>query len=169
MNPSGRHARLALLLLALACAIAFAPSSRAQEAAVPPPSAPQGNCTHHDLATRSDCPAAIAFLAKLQDAFKSNDHAAVASLVSYPLLVTAGGKRQVRSRAQLLAEFDHVFTASIRAAILNATDDDVWGNSHGFMIGRGAIWFDAVAPRNASPAAAANAPMKLITVNPVYP
>lgn len=161
--------RLASLLLALAFAIAFAPPLRAQQAAVPPPSAPQGNCTHRDLATRPDCPAAIAFLAKLQDAFKKNDRDAVASLVNYPLLVTAGGKRQIRSQAQLLAGFDHVFNASVRAVILNATADDVWGNSHGFMIGRGAIWFDAILPRNAAPGSTAHAPMKLITVNAVYP
>ena len=59
---------LALLVLSVAM------NAHAQRAAVPPPSAPQGNCTHHDPATRPDCPAAIAFLAKFQDALKSNDH-----------------------------------------------------------------------------------------------
>ena len=54
---------------------------------------PTGNCTHPDPATRPDCPGAIAFLAKFQDALKRNDHPAVAALVHYPLLVTEGGKK----------------------------------------------------------------------------
>ena len=163
--------RCARLLPALALLVlSVAMNAHAQRAAVPPPSAPQGNCTHHDPATRPDCPAAIAFLARFQDALESNDHNAVASLIRYPLLVTAGGKRRI-SRAQLLADFDHIFTSTLRVAILNATADDVWGNVHGFMVARGAIWFDAVIPRNAptDDKSLAKYPMKLITINPVYP
>jgi hypothetical protein len=154
-----------------AMTVGLSPHAQAQRAPVPPRSAPDGNCTHHDAATRPDCPAAIAFLAKLQDALKSNNHEAVAALVNYPLLATAGGKRHIQSRAQLLADFDHIFNPSIRAAILDATPDDVWGNSHGFMIARGAIWFDGVMPRNqrSHPHAPATNPMRIITVNPVYP
>jgi hypothetical protein len=167
--PKLRHcctylrAALAVLVLSLAM------DAHAQRAAVPPASAPQGNCTHHDAATRPDCPAAIAFLAKFQDALKSNDKDAVASLVRYPLLVTTGGKRRV-SRAQLLADFDHIFTPTLRAAILSATADDVWGNVHGFMVARGAIWFDTVVPRNGptDDKNLAKYPVKLITINPVY-
>ncbi|HEX6771332.1 MAG TPA: hypothetical protein VF126_04850 [Acidobacteriaceae bacterium] len=157
---------------ALVTLIAFLPAiaASAQRAQVPPPSAPQGNCTHHDPATRPDCPAAIAFLTKFQGALKSNDPDAVASLVHYPLLVTTGGKRRI-SRTQLLADFDHIFTPTLRVAILSATRDDVWGNVHGFMVARGAIWFDTVIPRNAQTdeKSLAKYPMKLITINPVYP
>lgn len=162
--------RCARSLPAFAIALSLAIAAQAQRAAVPPPSAPQGNCTHHDAATRPDCPAAIAFLAKFQDALKSNDKTAVASLIRYPLLVTAGGKRRL-SRAQLLAGFDHVFNPTLRAAILNATRDDVWGNANGFMVARGAIWFDTVIPRNGptDEKSLAKYPMKLITINPVYP
>ena len=174
MPGDDRRARrkrlLAFVLMAVTIA-AFAPHAHAQKSPVPPPSAPQGNCTHHDPATRPDCPAAIAFLAQLQSALKNNDNQTVASLVSYPLLVTTGTRRRIRSRAQLLGEFDHVFSATLRAAILNATADDVWGNSNGFMIARGAIWFDGVAPRGAhsGPNDLAKYPMKIITVNAVYP
>jgi hypothetical protein len=133
-----------------------------------------GNCTHPDPATRPDCPAAIAFLAKFQDVLKRNDRKAVASLVNYPLLATAGGKTHVRSRAQLLANFDRIFNPQVRAAILKATADDVWGNVHGFMIGRGVIWFDGIIPRNAHPDPSApdywkKYPFKIITVNPPIP
>jgi hypothetical protein len=172
LKPHGRrHARrkthLALLLSLVLALTIGAPLARAQE------HSPQGNCTHPDPATRPDCPGAIAFLAKFQDALKSNNHEAVALLINYPLLVTgAAGRTQVRSRAQLLASFDGIFTATVRSAVLKATPDDVWGNSHGFMIGDGAIWFDGIIPRSQAgrpSAPSAKYPFKLITVNRTSP
>jgi len=159
------HVVLLLCLLA-----AFLPA-HAQKARVPATPQPTGNCTHPDQSTRPDCPAAIAFLAKFQDALKHDDRRAVASLVHYPLLVTAGRKRRIGTRAELLADFDHIFTPSIRVAVLNATADDVWGNANGFMIGRGVIWFDGIVPPNQNPGSSSRAqyPFRLITVNPAYP
>jgi len=153
----------------LVLAIATVPLARAQQ------QAPQGNCTHSGPATRPDFPDAIAFLAKFQDALKINDHEAVALLVNYPLLITgAAGRTRVRSRAQLLASFDGIFTLTVRNAILKATPDDVWGNYQGFMIGDGVIWFDGILPRNqaghpSAPDDAAKHPFKLITVNRTTP
>lgn len=168
--PTLRNRGARLLIAIALLALVFSTAAHAQRAPVPPPSAPQGNCTHHDAATRPDCPAAIAFLAKFQDALKGNNKNAVASLIRFPLLVTAGGKRRL-TRTQLLADFDHVFNPTLRAAILSATPDDVWGNVHGFMVARGAIWFDTVIPRNGATdeKSLAKSPMKLITINPVYP
>jgi hypothetical protein len=161
-----RHIPLLFSLL-LALVIGSAPLTRAQQ------HAPQGNCTHPDPATRPDCPDAIAFLAKFQDALKRNNHEAVALLVNYPLRVTgAAGKTQVRSRAQLLSSFDGIFTATVRSAILKATPDDVWGNYQGFMIGDGVIWFDGIIHRNQAgrtSAPDAKYPFKLITVNRATP
>jgi hypothetical protein len=163
----GRTALLCAFLFALT--LAAAPLARAQEPAS------QGNCTHPGPDARPDCPDAIAFLAKFQDALKSNDHEAVALLVNYPLLITgAAGRTHVRSRAQLLATFDGIFTTTVRSAILKATADDVWGNYQGFMIGDGVIWFDGILPRNqagrpADPDDAAKHPFKLITVNRATP
>jgi hypothetical protein len=135
--------------------------------------APQGNCTHPDPAIWPDCPDAIAFLAKFQSALKSNNREAVAMLVNYPLLVTgAAGKTHVRSRAQLLASFNGIFTAAVRNAILKATPDDVWGNYQGFMIGDGVIWFDGILPKDQAsrpPDPDAKYPFKVITVNRASP
>jgi hypothetical protein len=133
-----------------------------------------GNCTHPDPATRPDCSGAIAFFVKFQDALKRNDREAVASLVHYPLLATAGGKTRIRSRAQFLASYDRLFSPKVRASILKATADDVWGNYRGFMVGRGVIWFDRIIPGNKSAPEdsapdATKYPFKLITVNPAYP
>jgi hypothetical protein len=104
-----------LVSLLLALTIGGSPLARAQE------HSQQGNCTHTDASTRPDCPGAITFLAKFQDALKRNDPEAVASLVNCPLLATPDDSIHVRSRAQLLANFDRVFNPKVRAAILAAT------------------------------------------------
>ena len=58
----------------------------------------------------------------------------------------------------------------MRAAILQATADDVWGNYRGFMVGRGVIWFDVVIPSDKSvPGDTKKYPFKVITVNPAFP
>ena len=172
--PHHRHgAQRNQSYVALLCAILFALTIGASPLANAQEHAAQGNCTHPGPATRLDCPDAIAFLAKFQDALKSGNHEAVALLVNYPLLVTgAAGRTQVRSRAQLLSSFDGIFTATVRSAILNATPDDVWGNYQGFMIGDGVIWFDGIIPRNqaGSPSTpSAKYPFKLKTVNRATP
>jgi hypothetical protein len=163
--------RIQLPLLSLVCALTCTICAPAFAYAQSEKAASEGNCTHPDAATRPECSGAIAFLAKFQDALKRHDREAVASLVNYPLLVTAGGKIRIRSRAQLLASYQRVFTAPVRAAILKANADDVWGNSNGFMVGGGVIWFDAIIPRNEQPDLSApdywkKYPFKIITVNP---
>jgi hypothetical protein len=160
--------RIQLPLLSLVCVLTCAPAFGYAQS---DKAASDGNCTHPDPATRPECPGAIAFLAKFQDALKRRDREAAASLVRYPLLVTAGGKMHIRSRSQLLANYQRVFTAPVRAAILKANADDVWGNANGFMVGGGVIWFDAIIPRNEQPDVSApdywkKYPFKIITVNP---
>ena len=163
--------RIQLLPLCLVCVLACTICSPAFGYAQSDKAQSDGNCTHPDPATRPDCSGAIAFLAKFQDALKQHDREAVASLVRYPLLVTAGGKMHIRSRSQLLANYQRVFSAPVRAAILKASADDVWGNANGFMVGGGVIWFDAIIPRNERPDVSApdywkKYPFKIITVNP---
>jgi hypothetical protein len=171
MLSARSHRRIQLLPLYVACVFACTICTPAFGYAQSDKAASEGNCTHPDPATRPDCSGAIAFLAKFQDALKQHDREAVASLVNYPLLVTAGGKTRIRSRAQLLANYQRVFTAPVRTAILKANADDVWGNSNGFMVGGGVIWFDAIIPRNEQPDVSApdywkKYPFKIITVNP---
>ena len=161
-----RRSQLLPLVCVLACSICAPAFGYAQS----DKAASEGNCTLPDPATRPECPGAIAFLAKFQDALKRHDREAVASLVHYPLLVTAGGKMHIRSRAQLLADYDRVFAPKVRAAILKANADDVWGNANGVMVG-GVIWFDAIIPRSQQPDVSApdywkRYPFKIITVNP---
>jgi hypothetical protein len=104
-----------------------------------------GNCTHIEKSTRPDCPRALVFFLRLQEAVKKDDRAALASVTNYPLLTTLNHKQiQIHTRNQLLANFDQIFDAGVRWAILNATKEDVWGNWRGFTFDGGAVWFDGI-------------------------
>lgn len=133
--------------------------------------AQDGNCTAKDDSSRPDCPGAISFFDRIQSAFKDNDRTAIASMVRYPLLTTLNHhKVYIRNRNELLSHFDEVFDDGVRSAISNATDRDVWGNWRGFMIGNGAVWFDAIIPRGEKPDPKAadywtKYPFKIITIN----
>src|SRR5271169_1614546 len=60
------------------------------------------------------------------------------------------GKATVfKTKVELLARYDTVFTPGVRCAIKSATPADVWGNWRGFTIGAGAIWWDRIIPNSA--------------------
>lgn len=91
-------------------------------------------------------------------------------MIHYPLLATSDGKKtRIRTEKELLARFDQVFDSGVKCAIQAASANDVWGNWQGFMVGDGAVWFDAVIPPNEKPDAkaldAASYPFKIKTVN----
>ena len=73
------------------------------------------------------------------------------TLVRYPLRSYHKGKVTVfKTKAQLLAGYDMVFTVGVRCAIQSASLSDVWGNWRGFTIGAGAIWWDRIIPNSAT-------------------
>ena len=95
----------------------------------------------------------------------------MASLVAYPVQTSIHHKRiQIRNRTQLLAHFDEVFDEGVRCVILNGSEKDVWGNSRGFTVDGGAVWFDGIIPPGESPDTKApdywtKYPFKIIAVN----
>jgi hypothetical protein len=108
---------------------------------------------------RPDCHRAVAFFLKLQEAFRHDDRKAVAAMVAYPLRVQLNGKPAfMRSRQQLLANYDKVFDPVIRCEVLAAKKEDVWGNWQGFTIRGGELWWEASGMAD-------NAPFRVITVN----
>ena len=108
--------------------------------------------------SRSDCPEAIGFFQRLQDALRDDDRGAVASMARYPLRVRLNGKGTLlRSKRELLQNYKKVFDAAILCSILRAKRTEVWDNWQGFSITHGEIWWER---RNAP-----NARFKLITVN----
>ena len=108
--------------------------------------------------SRPDCPQAVEFFAKFQEAIKSDKREIVASLAHYPLRVSLSGKSTfVRDKRELLRDYDRVFDAAVRCSILRAHNSDVWGNWQGFTIKEGTVWWEA--------SGAAGSSFKLITVN----
>src|SRR5215472_2164314 len=99
--------------------------------------------------TLPDCDQAKAFFGKFQKAVDANQKQEVAALVRYPLRSYHNGKASVfKTKAQLLAGYDTVFTPGVRCAIQTANVSDVWGNWRGFTISAGAIWWDRDIPNS---------------------
>ena len=108
--------------------------------------------------SRPDCPQAVTFFSNFQEGIRHADRAAVSAMIGYPLRVRLDGKTAlIRNKRQLLQNYDRVFDAAVRCAILAARTSDVWGNWRGFTVSRGAVWWE----RSAVP----DSPFKLITVN----
>ena len=101
--------------------------------------------------TIPDCDQAKAFFSKFQKAIAANQKQEVAAMVRYPLRSYRNGKATVfKTKAQLVAGYDTVFTPGVRCAIQSATLSDVWGNWRGFTISAGAIWWDRDIPSSAA-------------------
>ena len=104
------------------------------------------------------------FLNRLQNAVRSNDRNAVASMIAYPVRVNSNGKsRSYSNRRALLADYDQVFTARVRSAILNQRFEQLFGRDQGVMIGDGAVWFDHIC-RNQS--CSPPGPVRIHAINP---
>jgi hypothetical protein len=96
---------------------------------------------------RPDYPRAVQFFHRLRNTLKKDDRGEMSRLIEYPLLVQLHGKKtRIRSRPEFLAHYDQIFDTGVRCEISTASDNDVWGNSHGFTVKDGALWFDAFSP-----------------------
>jgi hypothetical protein len=104
------------------------------------------------------------FLAKLQAAVHSNNRGAIVKLVGLPLRVNfAGGARVYRDRKWIERDFDQIFTAKVRNAILAQRSDRLFVRDQGAMIGDGEVWFRESCPiRACSPAG----PLRIVAINP---
>jgi len=87
--------------------------------------------------------AAKDFLETIREAAKTDDKAAIATLVRYPFTTYKMGEIQAQydSSDELLADFDSVVTDGVWAEIEGARYEDIFVNYQGAMIGNGAVWF----------------------------
>ncbi len=130
------HARHFFGLLCLSFLFAISSAALAQE---------KPQCT------LPDCDQAKAFFQKFQQAVDADQKQAVVGMIRYPLHSYRNGKATIlKTKTQLLASYDTVFTSGVRCAIKTATLDDVWGNWRGFTISAGAIWWDRIIPNSAA-------------------
>jgi hypothetical protein len=82
------------------------------------------------------------FLKRLQSAVTAHNAAAVAAVTQFPL--TVNGTSGPKTPDELTQQFDAIFTARVRAAILTQSPGTMFANWHGMMIGRGEVWFSAL-------------------------
>jgi hypothetical protein len=133
---------LLILCVAGGCTVAFGQSS-------------EDVCT---TTSRPDCREAVAFFDRFQKAVTSDERDVVASMVRFPLRVQlAGHNATVKSKSQLLRDYDKVFTGAVQCAIAGATRTKVWGNWQGYTVAAGVAWWEASAAPNSS--------FKVITIN----
>ncbi len=109
--------------------------------AVAPPAAAQieGSASFSSAGTtREDV---SAFLARLQKTVASDDRAAVAKLVEFPLRAWNGkATGAVRNRQEFLAQYPRIFTASLKQTIAAAKVEQAFANWQGVMFDRGRFW-----------------------------
>jgi hypothetical protein len=133
--------------------------------------AQSGNCTKIDGSSRPECPRAIEFFRELRTALQSGDRDKVISLVHFPLKVRIHHKpAEIRDKAQLVDHFNEVFDSGIGCSMIQARDEDVWGNWRGFTVGTGSVWVDVILPLDAKqdskdPNYWKKYPLKIVTVN----
>jgi len=71
------------------------------------------------------------------------DRAAAASAVSYPLRINGARPRTIRDRAQLLAQWDAIFSPALIAALRKAVPHEMFVRQGMAMVEDGTVWFDA--------------------------
>jgi hypothetical protein len=85
------------------------------------------------------------FLATLQDAVKSGQPKAVATLVIFPLRVYHGRKTaRIKDAQAFVHDYPHIFTTDVTRAVLAQKPGDLFHNWQGAMIGNGQVWFSGV-------------------------
>ena len=82
------------------------------------------------------------FVASLQKALAADDKNAVAGMVSYPLMVAAGGEDlEIADKAAFVSQYDRIITKEIKQNILAQPLNDIFVNKQGVMVGTdGKVW-----------------------------
>lgn len=83
------------------------------------------------------------FVMQLRSAARQGDRPALANLVQYPFTTYNQGtpKKTYADAAELLQDFDAVFTETVLTEMRNAQYKQLFINDQGAMLGRGEVWF----------------------------
>jgi hypothetical protein len=117
-----------------------------------------------------DCKEALTFFHNLRAAVIANRRDVVAKMVDYPITVTIDDKPvPIKTPRSFIAHYDQIINPAERCAITQVKDSDVWGNSHGYTIDRGAIWWEKAAGENEAKSGQdidwTKIPYRLLTIN----
>jgi hypothetical protein len=101
--------------------------------------------------TGTDKAGLVNLIYKLKRALRSDDRAAVAKLLAYPLTVRAAKTAFVLRRpADLVAHYDQVFDSCVKTTVAIQRIGRLFCRDQGAMLGNGAIWIDGEPPKIAS-------------------
>jgi hypothetical protein len=77
-------------------------------------------------------------------AVKSDDRKTAAALIRYPIRIdTSSGRKRYTSAAQLLPDYDLIFTPLFREEIAKGLPRNMFVRDAGAMLGSGQVWFGA--------------------------
>ena len=139
--------RIAVLILSAIMAVGPATSRQASEA--------KNSAGLLDSETRT-------FLARFQNAIRSDDRQAVSKMVRYSTDVNAAGRcKAIGGTAAFIRYFDEVFTPELRALILAQRPEDLIIRSSGVGLSGGAVWFAGIC----SDGACRNYDIRVTTIN----
>lgn len=103
------------------------------------------------------------FLRRLQSAVTSHNAAAIAAVTQFPL--TVNGKPGPKTPDEFTQQFDAIFTAKVRGAILTQSPATLFANWHGMMIGRGEVWFSALCDEDGAAGGCKNRRIRIVSIN----
>jgi hypothetical protein len=85
-------------------------------------------------------------MTELKQAVAKHDAAAVAALVSYPIMVNPGTKKAMRIRTPdaFVASYDKIITPHIADVIEKQKYEDLFVNYQGAMFGSGEVWISGI-------------------------
>jgi hypothetical protein len=154
-----RGARPSPVRLAAVAALLLALAGGCRGVGAGPPAAPRDR---FEIAGLDAARVRTSFEA-LQAAVASEDRAALALQVSFPLRVAG---RKVRTAEEMWREYRSIWTPAVQRVVLAQRFDELFVNVHGVMIGDGVVWLAGVCA-DASPAGTcADAKVRVTAVNP---
>ena len=88
----------------------------------------------------------LSFFDKFQKAVGSGNREMVSTMVNYPLRVNTrtGTKMVVTNRAELVRQYDAIFTPPVRAAIVTEKPAKLSGGRDGVAVAAGVVWLSGV-------------------------
>ena len=145
MSKTCRSSIFAAFLVFLACS----PTFPAQDASSSPDRVPvvseERNAPDFSVAGLDE-PGVRGFLEELKQAVAGGKRAMLAGMIAYPLNVSKGGKRMViRNKADFINRYGRIITSGVAGAVSGAEPANLSVNYQGVRIGRGEVWFAAVA------------------------
>ena len=84
----------------------------------------------------------IEFVNKLKMATKADDKEWISGVISCPLSISleSGDQLQIETEADFVENYEVIFNANVKEAILLQEMADLFFNWQGLMIGRGQVW-----------------------------